>query len=265
MTPVNQPLSVTRGNFTISVRPDHAEFWTDFSAGRWEPETLEIFDRYIDRETLHLDIGAWIGPTALYAASKASRVIAFEPDPQAFAVLTANIALNPGASSIRAEPVAISPENGRMRLGSRGSPGDSMSSALFADQQLSWEADTCRLDSYLADWPAGSPVFFKIDIEGGEYRLLPSLAPLFRRYRSTVLLSLHQFYFLGCRCPSNFAEKLLQEGRLLLAWLPVWWSLRSFDSFQTSTDENHGFWRLLNRRVWRHSSYLLCVKRGRSA
>lgn len=53
----------------------------------WEITTFEVFDKYLDKDKYYIDIGAWIGPTVLYAAQKTKRVIAFEPDNIAFNAL----------------------------------------------------------------------------------------------------------------------------------------------------------------------------------
>src|SRR5258708_34817363 len=84
---------VSRRGVSFDVISDRTDryFWGWFDSGVWEPETFEIFDSYVTPDTFFLDIGSWIGPTALYAASKARRVICLEPDPIAAAKLRCNI------------------------------------------------------------------------------------------------------------------------------------------------------------------------------
>ena len=65
----------------FNVTRDDDAFWDRLEQGHWEPETLAVFDHYIGPETLHVDIGSWIGPTLLYAAERARLAIGFEPDP----------------------------------------------------------------------------------------------------------------------------------------------------------------------------------------
>jgi hypothetical protein len=73
------------------------DFWAKVDSGRWEPDTYALFDDLITPDSLFLDIGAWIGSTALYAAQKSAKAIAFEPDPIAFSSLSANALLNADA------------------------------------------------------------------------------------------------------------------------------------------------------------------------
>lgn len=52
-------------DLTLSVDDTHSDFWRLLQAGKWEATTLNVFDRYIDAETVFVDVGAWIGPTTL--------------------------------------------------------------------------------------------------------------------------------------------------------------------------------------------------------
>lgn len=56
-------------------------FWKEYAQG-WEPQTFNFYKKYCISGSHVLDIGAWIGPTALYALhSGAKRVIMVEPNP----------------------------------------------------------------------------------------------------------------------------------------------------------------------------------------
>src|SRR3712207_221008 len=99
------------GNRVIRVADDQPTFWDRVEAGRWEPETLAAIDRLVDHRTTFLDLGAWVGPTALYAAGIARRVVAAEADPAALDQLRRNLAANPGlAARIEVVPRAVHPQ-----------------------------------------------------------------------------------------------------------------------------------------------------------
>lgn len=60
--------------------PNHP-FWSKFADG-WEPDTERIFRSLLGPGSIVLDIGAWIGPTIVFALSSgASKIIALEPNP----------------------------------------------------------------------------------------------------------------------------------------------------------------------------------------
>lgn len=172
--------TITIGSHAFEVDPEaHQRFWRRVQRGLWEPETFAIFDRFITEDTLFLDIGAWIGSTALYGAQRAARCIAFEPDPVAFKELQGNLAANAGAEwtkRLEINECAINKDGTPFTLGGSAEGADSMSSALFPDRESQWTVSARRLQDVLTAYRApGQPVFIKIDIEGGEYDLLPAI------------------------------------------------------------------------------------------
>lgn len=178
------------------VVSQNIELWRKVGSDRWEPDTFSVFDRFIDSETVYLDIGAWIGTTVLYACQRAKRSYAFEPDPVACQELRRNVAANAGNPAMeRLEVIekAIGAEDGVVTLGSDTQGGDSRSSVLACGGATAWQVDSLRLDSFLASLEPGARCFIKIDIEGAEYGLVPAMRSAFADHDVDLLLSLHPF------------------------------------------------------------------------
>jgi hypothetical protein len=57
--------------------PLSLSFWRDTYNG-WEIEMFEVFDKYLTKDTVFVDIGKRITPTSLYAARKSKRVFGIE-------------------------------------------------------------------------------------------------------------------------------------------------------------------------------------------
>jgi hypothetical protein len=57
--------------------PLSLSFWRDTYNG-WEIEMFEVFDKYLTKDTVFIDIGKRITPTSLYAARKSKRVFGIE-------------------------------------------------------------------------------------------------------------------------------------------------------------------------------------------
>ena len=192
--------TVTVGNCSFNVVPGaHKRFWNRVNRGQWEPETFAIFDRHIGPDTLYVDIGAWIGSTVLYAAQRADRAVAFEPDPVAFVELKRNLAANAGAAwaqRLEIHESAINKDGKSFTLGGSSAGSSSMSSALFPDRESQWTVRAQRLPDVLSTYrKPGQPVFLKIDIEGGEYDLLPTLAEVMADPTTTIYISFHPTLF----------------------------------------------------------------------
>ena len=70
----------------------------EFCSG-FEEGTLRFFDAVLPRCTRMVDFGAYIGFTALYAATHVETVFAFEPSPVNHELLARNVAENPELAS----------------------------------------------------------------------------------------------------------------------------------------------------------------------
>lgn len=177
------------------VTGNNKAFWDKMKVGTWETETFDFFRNNITPNSLVLDVGSWIGPTALYAAQFADRCIAFEPDPVAFEELKANYQANhlaEWASRLTVVNAAVTSDGQPLILGSRTGGGDSTSSALFADSESHWTVPSRKLDDILRESASPEqPVFIKIDIEGGEYSLLPTVKHILSRPKASFHISLH--------------------------------------------------------------------------
>ena len=175
-----------RRAFRVRAGDARRDFWRRVGAGLWEPQTFEVFQRFLRPDRSYIDMGAWIGPTVLYGAMLSRRVHALEPDPVAFAELEANVEANPALRpKIRLYPYGIGPESGPLRLyagglyfGEQSEFGDSMSGMLAAPGAV---GQPCRevhgldLECFLALNAIDDCNFIKMDIEGGEYAVIPGL------------------------------------------------------------------------------------------
>lgn len=170
--------------------PYHSKFWRKATAGKWEPETFSVLDQFLTSDSDYLDIGAWIGPTVLYGARKARRVICFEPDPTAFRHLAWNLELN-AIQNVSALSVAISSGFGLARMASfGGEAGDSMTS-LLNDGDHGSDVLTIDWPSFASQADLSRVSLVKIDIEGAEFDVLPQMVPWLKKHRPALYLSTH--------------------------------------------------------------------------
>jgi FkbM family methyltransferase len=182
--PAIQTVQISGHAFRVTTSRDRKPFWDRVTASAWEPQTFQVFRRFLTPGSPCIDIGAWIGPVALYAACIGWRVHAIEPDPIAFCGLAANTAANPTlreAISLYRQCISTAsrPVNlytGGMYWSATSRFGDSMSSTVPAtdgSNQPSHQAAGITLEDFMATNAITGCRLIKMDVEGGEYELIP--------------------------------------------------------------------------------------------
>ncbi len=176
---------------------EHKSFWNEFSSGSWEYPSINLVSKCDMNGLLFIDLGAWIGPYSLLAATKGAQVLAFEPDPVAYDLLKKSIALNSFGDKITAQRSAASTSNQGValfydKLGN--SETSTISGRKRADRNFDI-ANTIITPSFdfwkFLDTLDHDRVFVKCDIEGGEYDLIPYVADKLRDLNANLLLSTH--------------------------------------------------------------------------
>lgn len=166
--------------------------WHEMLRNSWEEDTFAIFDRFLHPKRPYLDIGAWIGPTVLYGAQRAKHVFAVEPDPVAFQELQENLSLNPDIQpKVTCIHAAVSAVSGTARLYKRDAFGSSQSSLLSTLSDEYYDVRAATIEELLAEHSMHDVNFVKMDIEAGEYVLVPAMHAYLKSCRPTLYLSLH--------------------------------------------------------------------------
>ncbi|WP_026614482.1 FkbM family methyltransferase [Ensifer aridi] len=170
-------------------KPEKARFFCRLQAGQWEPGTFRNIERLVDETTTYIDIGGWIGVTPYWAAQIADNVIAVEPDPVCFGILTEMRGTNAGAVAL--VNAALSHDKCLVLNSVGGGFGSSETSALIADDTgMSITANTVTVPELQA-MARTERLCFKVDIEGYEYKVLDQFRAIDRKRTAGVLLAVH--------------------------------------------------------------------------
>lgn len=162
----------------------------------WEINTHKIFDKILDNNHSYIDVGAFIGATVLYGAHLAKRVYALEPDPIAFKELQKNVSLNPLLKEkIILYNKCLYNKTEKVKFGSMTRGGDSVSSLIFADSKTSWVVEGVTIDDFIKENNINDCNFIKIDIEGAEALILPSMKKFLSKNKTELFLSMHPKFF----------------------------------------------------------------------
>jgi len=234
-------VAVGEVRFRVAPEPDarYGAFWPLLSSGEFEPATVAVLSSRLRSGTTFVDVGAWIGPFTLLAAALGARVVAYEPDPAAFAVLARNVALNPTlAPRIELHQRAVSARGGTLVLdgGTHGlGNGRSRLAARRSVRAGATRVETISAASFANAAAQVTCTVLKIDIEGGEFAVMPRLARYLRLHRPTLLVSLHG------PDPMDVLARRLGWLRLLVLRVRdaprrarLLWALRSYPTIQRS-------------------------------
>jgi FkbM family methyltransferase len=191
-------------SYFVSGNLEFLFFWSSYR----EIYTYKIFDKFLDPNHSYIDIGAYIGSTILYAAHNAKKVYAIEPDPIAFKELKKNVALNPMLQGkIELYKKCINYKSGKVKFGNLGVGGDSTSSLLFSDSKTRWTVDGITFDEFIKKNEINDCNFIKMDIEGGEVIVLPSMKNYLERNKPILYLSMHPIFFMN---PVEDTKKVIE-------------------------------------------------------
>ena len=214
-----------KSNINFNICGDFSIYWFKTWIDKWEQYTFHILNHYAPRygrsalvsiddckRNVYIDIGSWIGPTVLYAANFYKRVIALEPDPVALERLKQNISVN-NYRNITVMDKALSNINDKIKFGGNGELGNSESTMLVNNSQYitgDWgdrwtsaersqniiEVDGITIDRLVEEQkidPA-TIALVKMDIEGGEFILIPELINFLFEHDIPLYISLHYVF-----------------------------------------------------------------------
>jgi FkbM family methyltransferase len=181
-----------------------------------------------------VDVGANIGNHALYfAIIRGATVHAFEPNPVALEYLNANVGAN--GADVHVHAVGLSDADGRGEI----APAEDLGMARI-EQKDSGEVELRSLDSY--GLPAAPRIaVLKVDVEGGEARVLVGALETIRTHRPIIAMeapdeeAAHLMRSLGyrrfplwfCWTPTYVFYPRLARLPALVGWalrakIPVW-------------------------------------------
>lgn len=176
------------------------KFWMEYETGVWEPNTLKVIEKILSPDKVYVDIGAWIGPTVLYATNFCKKSYAIEPDPVAYAELIKNVNLNPKLD-IECHNLMIGDKDGKGSLLSYTQYGDSMSviegAPTHEGRPLCSEVESLTLETFLNNIPEkiSDIGLIKMDIEGGEVIVFKNAYDFIKQTMPNIYISLHPCWF----------------------------------------------------------------------
>jgi len=190
--------------FTITGNLEYRIYWSK----NYEKNIYKILDKFLDLDYSYIDIGAFIGSTSLYSTYLSKKVYALEPDPIAFNELKNNVLLNTDLKDkIELHKKCLNDKSGKVRFGNVAKGGDSTSSLYYGNLENSWIVDGITFDEFVKQNNITDCNFIKMDIEGAEIIVLPSMKKYLEIQKPILYLSMHPRFF---KDPINDTKKIME-------------------------------------------------------
>lgn len=167
-------------------------YWLDMEKGTWEPWTFRLFNRFLRKDMVYIDLGAWMGMTVLYASKLCDRCYAFEPDPVAYGILRRNIDAN-NIQNIKTFNEAVADHDGVVSLGNEHHSLGNAVTRIGTDVDA-FQMPCCTLETLYAREGISGSTFIKMDVEGAEEIILKDVG-FFEKHKPILYLSTHTPWF----------------------------------------------------------------------
>lgn len=165
----------------------------------WENETFETFAKVKDKDGIAIDIGGWIGTTAIWLSHNFNHVVVVEPDLKSLDCLYKNLSASE-CNNVTVCEHAVAGVEKEVIFGPRGSAlNESMS---YIKDKISNDNDyvvrSIKLDQLVEDYVYANDdintrniSFIKCDIEGGEEDILEDVLNFAYENKCSVYMSFH--------------------------------------------------------------------------
>jgi hypothetical protein len=93
----NNYLKIYKNHELFLIKNDESNqnlsFWKNIYS-RWENGTFAVFDKYLSKDKIFIDIGGWIGTTSMYGSRKSKQVYSIEADNKSFNDMMINLIIH---------------------------------------------------------------------------------------------------------------------------------------------------------------------------
>lgn len=177
------------------LNPQEIHYWLGFC----EPDIQRLFAKIVRTGFIVYDIGAYIGFYSLLAgrlAGPAGKVYAFEPFPKNIERLKLHILLNKMQDRVFCIPKAVTYKTGKASYCNfarddltRFTNIDSSEESCSTETNLLVE--TISLDEFVFQEGYPAPNLIKIDVEGGEAKVIEGARRLLEEFRPMIICEFH--------------------------------------------------------------------------
>lgn len=149
----------------------------------WEKKLIPYFEQYIDKDSVVIDIGAYIGSHTILMSKMAHKVYSFEPQKLAGKCLMKTIEEN-NLNNVKFYNIGLFNYKGINHIQTNNDGDASMVVPRKTPFKLEYPVQVDRLDNLVKD-----PIdFMKIDCEGAEFEVLEGAKNIIHIYKPVICI-----------------------------------------------------------------------------
>jgi len=197
-------LILNKNDELILIKKDENDmnisFWEKIFSG-WKSELFYILNKYLKKDKIFIDIGGWIGTTAIYGSRKSKHVYSIEADIQSFHDMKNNLGINCDDNYTLINNVMYNIDNidiafGKNRFLKDSRFNDSTSQIHGVEDaidQNNYLLKTINIKSMINKYNIDCKTIslINVDIEGGEEHILNDLNDIRIFYNIPMYISFH--------------------------------------------------------------------------
>ena len=192
----NSELFLIENNFNNP----NLSFWKDIYS-EWKNDTFKVFDKYLSKDKVFIDIGGWIATTSMYGSRKSKHIYVIEADDCAFNDMANNLKANCENNYTLINKAIYNIDNSITQTGHK----DVNSNKYYFVETITLETIIKNYDINVANIS-----LIKVDIKGGEENILDELFDMHIKHEIPLYISFHY----------------------------CWWSDKNLDRFSFLSEQN---------------------------
>jgi FkbM family methyltransferase len=177
------------GNLSVVLNPADGYARVIYYLGFNEPVIAQFYDKFLEQGMVYIDCGANIGIYSITAAQRVGSegaVYSFEPQPDIFHRLLANVHLNQ-LENVHAYRLAVGDNAEAVELVQLRDHVASYVRSLQTGTNPTVRCNCTTLDAFFAEHPIERADVLKIDVEGYELKVLRGARTMISRFRPKLI------------------------------------------------------------------------------
>ena len=174
-------------------------FWKNIYS-TWENDTFSIFDEFLDKNKIFIDIGGWIGTTSMYGSRNSKYVYIVEADNKSCKDMKLNLEINCNNNYEIINKAIYNIDNIELKFGKNkfldNSKMNDSTSQIYENDEITDEyylIDTITVKSIIENnnININEISLIKLDIAGGEENILNDIYEIYKKYNIPLYVSFH--------------------------------------------------------------------------